>query len=100
MEIVFKGDPQEIERFINEIIYPIVYERQKETEGHYFRITMDDGVYYARTERWLYKARKMRGYFPGFYYKEDWYKDRYIPTVGKNDVMKLQEELKPDDCPK
>lgn len=33
---------------------------------------------------------------PGFHYKEDWYKDRYIPTVGKEDVLRIQEEY-PDD---
>lgn len=96
MEIVFKGDPEEIEKFMNEIVYPVVYQRQQETEGHYFRFTEDDGHYFARSPKWLYRARRVRGYFPGFYYKEDWYKDRYIPTVGKEDVMRIQEEF-PDE---
>lgn len=97
MELILKGDPEEIEKFMNEIFYPVVYQRQRETDGHYFRITEDDGKYFARSPKWLYRARRVRGYFPGFYYKEDWYKDRYTPTVGRDDVMKLQEELKPDD---
>ena len=45
MDIIFKGTKDEIERFITEIIYPVVWERQKETDGHYFRITDDKGEY-------------------------------------------------------
>lgn len=70
MEIVFKGHPSEIEKFVNEIIYPIVREKVNETNNRYFRITMDDGVYYRRSERWGYRARKMRGYFPEFYHTQ------------------------------
>ena len=56
---------------MNEIVYPVVYQRQNETEGHYFRFTEDDGHYFARSPKWGYRARRVRGYFPGFYYKED-----------------------------
>ena len=77
MEIIFKGRPEEIERFVNEIIYPVVRQRQKETEGHYFRITEDKGDYYSRDPEAGNKVRRIRGYFPGSYYKVDIYADRY-----------------------
>ena len=96
MEIIFKGVPYEIEKFMNEVFYPVIYQRQHETEGHYFRITEDKGDYWSRRPESGIKVRRIRGYFPGFYYPEDWYKDKYKPTVTRDDVLRQQEESKPD----
>ena len=81
MDIIFKGTQEEIEKFVNEIIYPVVLKRQKETEGHYFRITDDRGEYLSRKNDNIF-TRRIKGYFPGRYYDVDYYADWY--TDGKD----------------
>lgn len=76
MDLIFKGTKEEIEKFVNEIIYPVVRERQRETEGHYFRFTDDKGDYQSRKKDNIF-VRRIRGYFPGMYYKVDIYADKY-----------------------
>lgn len=84
MDIVFKGTKDEIEKFINEVIYPVIKERQKETEGHYFRITDDKGEYLSKKDDNIF-TRRFRGYFPGFYYDVDIYADKYKPKDVQSD---------------
>ncbi|MBQ9212128.1 MAG: hypothetical protein IJ153_10570 [Clostridia bacterium] len=84
MDIIFKGTKDEIERFITEIIYPVVWERQKETDGHYFRITDDKGEYQSRRPDNIF-TRRIRGYFPGSYYEVDIYADKYKPKNQENE---------------
>lgn len=76
MDLIFKGTKDEIEKFIEEIIYPVIRERQGETEGHYFRITDDKGEYQSRKKDNVV-TRRVRGYFPGLYYDVDIYADKY-----------------------
>ena len=85
MEIIFKGKPEEIERFVNEVIYPVIRTRQRETEGHYFRFTEDKGDYYSRNPEAGNKVRRIKGYFPGRYYEVDFYADKYKPKEDQDD---------------
>lgn len=87
MDIIFKGTEEEIEKFVTEIIYPVVRERQGETDGHYFRITEDKGDYMSRKKDNVV-TRRIRGYFPGMYYKVDIYADKYKQKAseGSEDV--------------
>lgn len=85
MDIIFKGHIKDIERFVNEIIYPVVKQRRLETEDHYFRITEDKGDYYSRDPNSTLKVRRMRGYFPGHYYEVDFYADKYKPKESGDD---------------
>lgn len=68
MDIIFKGRKEEIERFINEVVYPVIKEKQKEMSGKYFRITDDKGDYLSRKPDNIV-VRRIRGYFPSDYYK-------------------------------
>lgn len=72
MEIIFKGLPEDIEKFMNEIVYPVIRKRQAETMGHYFRITEDKKDYWSRKPESGTKIRRFKGYFPELYAK---YKD-------------------------
>lgn len=76
MDLIFKGTQDEIERFVNEVIYPVIRKRQKETEGHYFRFTDDKGDYMSKKDDNIV-VRRIKGYFPGSYYKVDFYADKY-----------------------
>lgn len=78
MDIIFKGTQDEIERFVTEVIYPVIRQRQRETEGHYFRFTDDKGDYMSKKKDNIV-VRRIRGYFPGSYYKVDYYADKYKP---------------------
>ena len=82
MDIIFKGTPDEIERFITEVIYPVIRERQGETDGHYFR--ENTGEYRSRKKDNIV-TRRLRGYFPGSYYKVDYYADKYKPKEDPDD---------------
>jgi hypothetical protein len=84
MDLIFKGTKDEIEKFINEVIYPVIRERQGETEGHYFRITDDKGEYQSRKKDNVV-TRRIRGYFPGLYYDVDIYADKYKPKEDQSD---------------
>lgn len=88
MYIYLKGSKEEIEKFVTEIIYPVVKERQAETEGHYFRITEDEGEYIPHKKDSNTVTRRIRGYFPGMYYKVDFYADKYKPKDpgGSEDI--------------
>ena len=68
MDIIFKGRKEEIERFVNEVIYPVIKEKQKQTDRKYFRITDDKGDYRSKKADNIV-VRRIRGYFPGDYYK-------------------------------
>ena len=81
MDIIFKGFEEDIERFVNEVIYPVVFERQRETDGHYFRFTDNKGEYYSRDPECKIKVRRMRGYFPDSYHKGD--DEEFSTTRGK-----------------
>lgn len=89
MDFIFKGTKEEIERFISEVIYPVIRQRQRETEGHYFRITEDTGEYMSRKPDNIV-TRRIRGYFPGSYYKVDIYADKYkqVDPEGSEDKEK------------
>ena len=91
MELIFKGLPEDIERFFNEILYPVIRQRQEETEGHYFRITEDKGDYYSRDPKAGNKVRRIKGYFPARYYPVDFYKGKYDPgktyTVNEDGLI-------------
>lgn len=78
MDLIFKGTKEEIEKFVTEIIYPVVWERQGETLGKYFRFTEDKKEYVSRRNDNIY-TRRIRGYFPGLYYDVDIYADKYKP---------------------
>lgn len=78
MDLIIKGEKDEIEKFVNEIIYPVIWARQKETDGHYFRFTDDKGDYQSRKKDNIV-VRRIRGYFPGLYYDVDIYADKYKP---------------------
>ena len=106
MELIFKGSEADIEKFINEIIYPVIYQRQYETEGHYFRITEDNKKYLSRQGRYNH-VRRMRGYFPGKYYDIDFYEGKYDPQkdfiVNEDGLIEIKadagsdKESAPDD---
>jgi len=78
MELIFHGDKADIEKFLNEIIYPVIRERQRDTEGHYFRITEDNGEYVSRKPEGM-KVRRIRGYFYERYYPDSKYAGMYSP---------------------
>lgn len=79
MELVFRGKKEDIEKFMNEIIYPVIHQRQVETEGRYFRFTEDNGEYVSRKPDYPIKLRRIRGYFPGLYYPVDFFEGKYDP---------------------
>ena len=99
MELVFRGKKEEIERFINEIIYPVIHDRQVETEGHYFRFTEANGAYVSRKPDYPIKLGRIRGYFPGSYYPVDYYAGKYDPgkeyTVNEDGL--IDETPRPED---
>lgn len=70
MEIILNGHAEDVEKFLNEIILPVIRQRQAETEGRYFRITGDFSDYWKRNPNQRMKVRKIRGYFPETYYKK------------------------------
>ena len=70
MEIILKGHPEDVEKFLNEIVFPVIRQRQAETQGRYFRITGDFSDYWKRNVNPHMKVRKIRGYFPEMYYKK------------------------------
>ena len=96
MDLIFKGFQDEIEKFVNEIIYPVIKQRQHETEGHYFRFTADPGEYQSRKKDNIF-TRRIRGYFPGLYYKVDFYADQYKEKGGYQmtlfEIRELGDEL-------
>lgn len=96
MELIFKGLPKDIERFFNEILYPVIRQRQDETQGHYFRITEDKGDYYSRDPKAGNKVRRIKGYFPGEYYPVDFYEGKY--DTGK--IYKVNEDGLIEERPK
>lgn len=69
MEIIIKGTEEEVNKFINEIIFPTVEQKQEETRGRYFRITGDFPDFWKHIPQGI-KVRKIRGYFPEMYYKK------------------------------
>ena len=97
LELIFKGSQADIEKFMNEVIYPVIRQRQGETQGHYFRITEDNGVYLMKRPDAYYRVRRIRGYFPGKYYPVDYYAGKY--DTGKeynvNDEGLVEESPKP-----
>lgn len=99
MELIFKGKQEDIEKFVNEILYPVIRQRQDETQGHYFRITEDKGDYYSRDPKAANKVRRIKGYFPGLYYKVDYYAGKYDPgkTYTVNEDGLIEERPKESD---
>lgn len=69
MEIILHGTKREVKQFTEEILFPVIRQKQEETEGKYFRITKDISDYW-KTEKYQ-KVRKIRGYFPTHYYTPD-----------------------------
>lgn len=96
MEIIFKGHADDVERFINEIILPVIYQRQNETQGRYFRITGDKSDYWRRNPNPNFKVRKIRGYFPASYYPVDFFEGKYdritLDQMAKENMIDELEE--------
>ena len=60
MEIFLRGRIEDIEKFLEEILYPAAANRD------HFRITENNGEYRQSIKK-CYKVRKVRGYFPETY---------------------------------
>lgn len=69
MEIILHGTKREVKQFTEEILFPVIHQKQAETEGKYFRITKDISDYWNTPK--FQKVRKIQGYFPAHYYTPD-----------------------------
>ena len=64
MDIILKGRPEEINRFVEVALYPIIKQINEENGYGYFKLTQDDGLLRDRGAGKLYKSRYFKGYFP------------------------------------
>ena len=96
MEIYISGERADIEKYLNEDFFPVVYQRRMETENHYFRITENSGEYKKSRKGKTYNTRKIRGYFPGEYYETDIYAGKY-QAIKPEQLQQLQRDPSADD---
>ena len=81
---------------MNNDFFPVIHQRQMETDGHYFRITENTGNYKESKKGKTYKTRKIRGYFPCRYEQYKSYTGIY-PEIKPEQLQQLQRDPSADD---